>query len=67
MSEEYKKTIRNIIQLLINQDYTPQEIYNILKFNGIKILEVEIQQNPKNNSTSNTTKIHNLIRISYSK
>jgi len=61
MSQEYKKTIRNIIQLLINQDYTPQEIYNILKFNGIKILEVEIQQNPKNNSTSNTTKIHYLI------
>ena len=67
MSEENKKTIRNIIQLLINQDYTPQEIYNILKFNGIKILEVEIQQNPKNNSTSNTKKIHNLIQISYSK
>ncbi len=37
MYEEYKKTIINVIQLLLNQDHTLQEICNILKFNDLNI------------------------------
>lgn len=44
MHEEYKKAIINVIQLLVNQDYTLQEIYNILKFNDLGILEAELKQ-----------------------
>ena len=54
MYKEYKKIIRNVIQLLINQDYTPQEIFNILKFNNLEVLEVElIQKQEKNRIISN--------------
>ena len=29
---EYKKEIRGLIQLLVNEDYNPQEVVNILSF-----------------------------------
>lgn len=41
---EYKKIIRTIIQLLVNEDYTPREIFNILRFNDVEICEVEVIQ-----------------------
>lgn len=44
MHEEYEKSILTVIQLLVNEGYTPQEICNILKFNDLEILEVELRQ-----------------------
>ena len=29
---EYKKEIRGLIQLLVNKDYSPEEVFNILSF-----------------------------------
>ena len=47
MQKEYKKSIITVIQLLVNEGYTPQEICNILKFNDLGILEVELKQKNK--------------------
>ena len=47
MHEEYKKSILTVIQLLVNEGYTTQEICNILKYNDLNILEVELKQKNK--------------------
>ena len=47
MREEIKKSILTVIQLLVNEGYTPREICNILKFNYLGILEVELKQKNK--------------------
>ena len=54
MFEDYKKSIRTVIQLLINEDYTPQEILSILKFNDLEILEVELKQKNKKSGFMST-------------
>ena len=54
MHEEYKKAITNVIQLLMNQGYTLQEICNILKFNDLNILleivEIELKNEYRKNN-----------------
>ena len=54
MFEDYKKSIRTVIQLLVNEGYNPQEILNILKFNDLEILEVELKQKNKKSGFMST-------------
>ena len=54
MFAEYKKAIRIVIQNLVNEEYTPQEICNILNYNDAHIVEVELKQKIKESRFKST-------------